>query len=143
MYHQSHSSSVPPINSLNKKTEILPLATSHIAIAGLCNLFNHVFGLLISMPHFKSINFYQKRPKLKILLQKNTKFSSAGSSTSRPPCSRRLGAFPQDPRNSPLTPPLQISDYAAESNHFFALLISMPPEFSLMPLIKSINSYQN
>ena len=30
-----------------------------------------------------------------------------------------------------------------ECNHAFALLISMPPEFSLMPRLKSINFYQN
>ena len=40
-------------------------------------------------------------------------------------------------------PQLQISGYAPESNHFFALLIFMPPEFSLMPGFKSINFYQN
>ena len=33
---------------VNKRTVILPLATSHIAIAHLCNQFNHVFALLIS-----------------------------------------------------------------------------------------------
>ena len=39
--------------------------------------------------------------------------------------------------------PLQIAGYAAESNHAFALLISMPPEFSLMKRLNCINSYRN
>ena len=43
----------------------------------------------------------------------------------------------------PPPPPLQISGYAPESNYVFALLIFMPPEFSLMPDFKSINFYQN
>ena len=46
---------------VSKKTKILPLATSHIA--HLCNLFNHVCTT-ISMPYFKSINFYQNIPKI-------------------------------------------------------------------------------
>ena len=33
---------------VNKRTKILPLASSHIATAYLCNQFNHVFALLIS-----------------------------------------------------------------------------------------------
>ena len=46
----------------------------------------------------------------------------------------------QSPLISPL---LQISGYTLESNHVFALLIFMPPEFSLMPHFKRINFYQN
>ena len=38
---------------------------------------------------------------------------------------------------------MQIFGYAPESNHVFALLISLPPEFSPMPRFKSINFYQN
>ena len=53
---------------VNKRTTILPLATSHIAIAHLCIQFNHGFVLLISMPRFKSINFYQDTGKAKIKL---------------------------------------------------------------------------
>ena len=37
------------------------------------------FSPLISLPHFKSINFYQNRPKIKLFLQKNTKFWALGS----------------------------------------------------------------
>ena len=58
----------------NKGTEILPLATSHKAVAQ----FNHAFAVLIFMPYFKNINFYQDRPKIKQFLQKNAQFSSAG-----------------------------------------------------------------
>ena len=56
-----------------------PLATSHRPIASLCNQFNNAFVLLISMPHFQSINFYENRPKIKLFLQKYPKFSSAGA----------------------------------------------------------------
>ena len=48
---------------------------------------------------------------------------------------------PQTSKTAPTR--LQISGYAPESNHVFALLISMPPEFSLMPCVKTINFYQN
>ena len=75
---------------VNKRTEILPLATSHIA-----HLCNYVFALLISMPHFKSINFYQNRLKIKLFLKKNTKFSIAGVSTPRPRASGSWKLCPQ------------------------------------------------
>ena len=52
----------------------------------------------------------------------------------------RWGLRPQTPEKAP---PLQVSGYALESNHVFALLIFMPPEFSLKPDFKSINLYQN
>ena len=52
----------------------------------------------------------------------------------------RWGARLQTPEIASL---LQISGYAPEASHIFALLISMPPEFSLMPRLKSINFYQN
>ena len=38
---------------------------------------------------------------------------------------------------------MQISGYAPNSSHVFALLIFMPPDFSLKPDFKSINFYQN
>ena len=53
-----------------RELEILPLATSHIATAHLYNQFNHVFELLISMPHFKTNSFFQNRAKIKLFLQK-------------------------------------------------------------------------
>ena len=84
--------------------------------------------MLISMPHLKSINFYHKRPKIKFFLQnKNKKIFE------------RVGLSPTPPKQSPL----QISGYAHESNHVFALLVFMPPKFSLMPRLKIINFYQN
>ena len=74
---------------------------------------------------------------MKLFLQKNAKFSSAGGSAPKPPCLQRLGALPlnpqppaagaspsdphwppaagdfaPDPQNSP---PLRISGYAPES----------------------------
>ena len=44
-----------------------------------------MFALPSSLPHFKSIIFYQNRPKIKLFLQNNAKFSSAGGSAPRPP----------------------------------------------------------
>ena len=38
---------------------------------------------------------------MKLFLQKNAKFSSAGGSAPRPPSLRQLGASPPDPPNSP------------------------------------------
>ena len=38
-------------------------------IAHLRNQFNHVFALLISLPRFTIINFYQNSPKINIFLQ--------------------------------------------------------------------------
>ena len=52
------------------------------------------------MPHFKSINFYQIRPKIKLLLQRNTKCLSTGNSA----------RGPQTPETVPLL--LQISGFA-------------------------------
>ena len=40
---------------VNRRTEVQAIATSHLA--HLCNRYNHVFALLISMPRFNSINF--------------------------------------------------------------------------------------
>ena len=58
-----------------------------------------MFALPISEPRFKSIVFfYQNIPKIKLFLQKNAKFSSAGGSALRPPRLRRLGAFPPNPQ---------------------------------------------
>ena len=91
---------------VNNSAKILPLAT--FRIAHLCKQFNQ-FALPISMPRFKSIIFYQYSPKIKLILKKNAKFSSAGGSAPRPPCLRWLGTLPPDPQNSP--PQLRISGY--------------------------------
>ena len=53
---------------VNKSSKILPLAVSHIA--HLCNQLNRGFALLILMPRSKRINSYQKKPKIKLFLQK-------------------------------------------------------------------------
>ena len=59
-----------------------------------------MFALLISKPRFKSIIlFYQNSPKMKLFLQKNAKFLSAGAS---PPDPHWPPAA--DPQNSP--PPI-------------------------------------
>ena len=81
------------------------------------------------MPRFNSIKFYQNRLKIKLVFVKNRQNF------------RALGAPLPDPGKS--LPPLQISGYAPDSNHVFALLIFMPPEFSLTPDFRSINFYQN
>ena len=57
------------------------------------------------MPRFKSINFYQNRPKIELFLQKTTKLLSAG-------------LRPQTTKTAPAL--LQISGYAPESNYVFA-----------------------
>ena len=91
---------------VNKRTEIVPLATSHIAVAHFCNQFNYVFAQLISVPRFKKHWFLSKfRPKIQSFLQeKEYKFSSAGGSASAycdwrrcsPTSSlRRMWALPQ------------------------------------------------
>ena len=49
-----------------------------------------MFALPISKPRFKSI---QISPKLKLFLQKNAKFSSAGGSAPRPPHSPPIANF--------------------------------------------------
>ena len=64
-------------------------------VAHLCNQFNHVFAVLISMPRFKSNNLYQTRPKIKLSLQKNCKiFERLGLSPQTPNGFRQLGALP-------------------------------------------------
>ena len=68
----------------------------------------------------KSLFFNQNNPKMKLFLQKNAKFSSAGGSAPRPPCLRRLGALPpnlQPPASGGFaprpqsSPPWRISGY--------------------------------
>ena len=54
-------------------------------ISGCASESNHVFALLISIPCFESINFYQNRLKIMFFLQNNTNFSSAGGSALDPP----------------------------------------------------------
>ena len=56
---------------VNNRTEILARATSHIA--HLCNWYNLVFALLISLSRFNSNNFYQNRPKIKLFFPKKYK----------------------------------------------------------------------
>ena len=74
----------------NKRTAMLSLATSHIA--HLCNELNHV-ALPILLPRFNSITFYQNNPEIKLFLQKNAKFSSAGGSAPRHSPPLRISAW--------------------------------------------------
>ena len=72
-----------------EKAEILPLATALIAC--LHSQFDHAFTLLIVMSgHFKSINYYLNKPKIKLSLPKKiAKFSALWLQTfeiaTRPP----------------------------------------------------------
>ena len=52
------------------RTEVFTINHHGHTVAHLCNQFNLAFAVLISMPHFKGINFYQTRSKIKLLLQK-------------------------------------------------------------------------
>ena len=88
---------------VNKRTEIRAIATFHSDIAHFCNYYNHVLALLISLPRFNSINFYQCKPKFKL-------FKTIQNF-------RALGVLPPDPLNSPL--PLQISGYAPDQQHHY------------------------
>ena len=54
-------------NTIHKKAEILPLATAlkdHLR-----SQFNHVFAILLSVPRYKRVNFYQNMYKIKLSLQ--------------------------------------------------------------------------
>ena len=64
----------PDLPACKKKAEILLLATA--LIARLHSQFDHAFTLLIVMSgHFKSINYYLNRPKIKLsLANKSAKF---------------------------------------------------------------------
>ena len=50
--------------------------------------YNYAFALLIFMPRFDSINFYQNRPRIRLFFHKTQNF-------------RAQGAPPPEPRNSP------------------------------------------
>ena len=59
-----------------------------------------MFAQPISMPGLTALFFYQNSPKIKLFLQKNAKFSSAGAPPPGPP--------------PPPPPPFRISGYAPE-----------------------------
>ena len=54
-------------------------------VAHLCNQFNHVFAVLISMPRFKSNKFCKTRSKISYYRKKIAKSSNAGGFAPRPP----------------------------------------------------------
>ena len=76
---------------VNKRNDILILATTHID--HLCNQFNYVFALLISMPRFKSIYFYPNTPKLSNFLKKYKNCRTLGASSPDPRNSSRVADF--------------------------------------------------
>ena len=79
-------------------------------VAHLCNQFNHVFAVLISMPRFKSNKFCKTRSKIKLLLQKNCKiFECWGLCPQTPNGFWRLGVAPIS-KNTTLS--LQIFGFA-------------------------------
>ena len=65
---------------VNKRTKILPLATSQIT--HLCNNFNHVYTAIFYASFLKHYFFYQNSSKI-VIFAKNAKFSSAGGSAPR------------------------------------------------------------
>ena len=52
-----------------------------------------MFALPISMPPFEGIIFYQNSPKIKLFLQKNAKFLSAGAQSPNPQISPSIANF--------------------------------------------------
>ena len=69
--------------------------------------------MLISTPRFKGNNFYQTRPKIKVLLQKIAKSLSAGSFAPKPSHGfQQLGAPPQYQKSATLS--LQTSGFAPD-----------------------------
>ena len=102
-----------PRECLSSERLSLALASDFFCVLGLglepCVLdstsANHVFAQLISMPpksylmlRLKSSIFYQNKPKIKLLLQKEN-FSSAGVFAPRPPMAS--GGAPKPPEHSP------------------------------------------
>ena len=81
---------------LNKRTKILPLATSQIA--HLCNQLI-MFALPISMQHFKSIIFYQNSPKIVIFATKCKIFERWGLRHQTPVPLAAGGFAPQTPQS--------------------------------------------
>ena len=84
---------------VNKRTEILPSATSHKA--HLCNQFNHV-----CTPNFYatlSVNFFQNNPTIKLFLQKHDKFFKRWGLRSQDPVPPAAGGFaPRSQRQHPI-----------------------------------------
>ena len=91
-----------------------------------CQFLSHVLNALF---------FYQNSPKIKLFLQKNAKFSSAGGSAPIPSCLQRLGALPQNFRppagggSAPRPtkqPPSRISGYAPDMTRLSCTTLLSP-----------------
>ena len=84
------------------RTEVFTINHHELTVAHLCNQFNFAFAALISMPHFKGINFYQTRPKIKLLLLKTYEIFGCWELCPRPPtASCSWGFCPHNPKQSP------------------------------------------
>ena len=89
-----------------------------------------MFALPINMQRCKRIIFFIKIAlKISFFCKKNEKLSSAGGSAPRPPCLRRLGAFPQPPATGGFAsrPPLASSGWGLRPQtpkQLFSLRIS-------------------
>ena len=60
-----------------------------------------MLALPISKSRFKALSFYQNNPKIKLFLQKNAKFSSAGGFAPDLRASDGWGLGPQTPKSAP------------------------------------------
>ena len=91
---------------VNKRTKILPLATFYIVHLG--RQFILFLNSITCMLCFKSINFHQNKPKIKLWKSfercwpKNLNLWQLGALPQTPCDFRRLGASPSDPKNSAL-----------------------------------------
>ena len=98
---------------VNKRTEILAIATSHIN--HLCNYYGiMIFCTANFMPRINSIDFYQNRPKIVIFAKKIKIFESWGSAPTPyasggwGPCPRPQlppvvgGSAPRPPQRPPI-----------------------------------------
>ena len=77
---------------LNKRTNILPLASSQIA--HLCHQFNHVCTANFNATFWKHYFWIKIALKWSYFCKTNAKILSAA----RPPCLRQLGALPPNPQ---------------------------------------------
>ena len=106
----------------NKRTEILLLAsTSHIAIAYLCNHFNHVFALLISIHISKALILINVSLKLSNFCKK-IKFFECWGLAPTPQWPPADGQSFQTPKTT--LAPLQISGYSSDTRRVLLILPS-------------------
>ena len=71
---------------------------------------------------------------MKLFLQKKAKFSSAGSSTPRPPCLQRLGALPPNPHLPPVA--LDAPPPPNTTPHLPPVALDAPPPPNTTPQLR-------